>query len=97
MGLGDMLGSVYDVMKAKLSEALITGILAYLLVAFALPGLSGIQQLPNIPIFGQAGVLGVRLLPSQAMSAGVAAFFASLAYDVVLGPLGLGNLLSGVL
>lgn len=97
MGLGDMIGQIYDVLKAKLSEAIITGLLAFALIKFVLPGLQGSSMVPAIPVIGQGGYLALGLGSSQAVAAGMAAFYASLMYDVVLGPLGLGNLLSGVL
>lgn len=90
-----LLGLIYDTMKAKLWEALIVGVIAYLLVAYAVP--FGTQNFPyNVPLIGQSGALAIRLAPSQAMSAGVAAFFASILHDVVIGPLGLGNILASV-
>lgn len=97
MGLGDMLGQIYDTMKAKLSEAVITGLLAYAFVAFVLPALRNQQMIPAIPLIGSSGALAVALPSSYGVSAGMAAFYASLLYDVVLGPLGLGNVLSGVM
>jgi len=97
MGFGDMLGQIYDTLKAKLAEAVITGLLAYVLVAFVLPAIRNQQMIPAIPVLGSSGYLAVALPSSSAVSAGMAAFYASLLYDVVLGPLGLGNLLSGIL